>query len=244
VIFEPLAEYLEAHLACEDIVAASYIAPFDQQVQEILDPTSALHRFDPHFLLLHSELDALLRGPNDPRDAVDPYRVQAAVLSSMQSAVNHALEKTRATVLLTNFAAPDCCDLGLADWRRELGQQEFAWQLNSALNKAFRFEPRVQIVDLCRLMALHGHERARDRRLYYLAKMPWHETFLPRLANELARHIGVSLGRVRKCLVVDLDNTLWHGVLGEDGPWGVRVGTDDGIAEAHLDLQRRIVAIK
>jgi FkbH-like protein len=93
-------------------------------------------------------------------------------------------------------------------------------------------------------MAFHGRSRARDRRLYYVARLPWHESFLPVLADELVRHIGVALGRIRKCLVVDLDNTLWAGVLGEDGPHGIRVGAGDPVAEAHFDLQRRIVALK
>jgi FkbH-like protein len=102
----------------------------------------------------------------------------------------------------------------------------------------------VQIVDLCRLMAYHGRSRARDRRLYYVAKLPWHESFLPILADEMVRHVGAALGRIRKCLVMDLDNTLWGGVIGEDGPEGVRVGMDDPVAEAHFDLQRKILALK
>ena len=246
IVFEPLPEYLEAHLACKGIAAATYSGGFNQHLQEIIDPTSALHRFDPNFLFLHTELDAVLPGLVDRHDGTAEHwrRGMTEMLSLIESVVNEALEKTHASVLLTNFVAPDRYDFGLADWRCELGEQEFSWQLNSALNRRFRTEPRVQIVDLCRLMALHGHERARDRRLYYLAKVPWHESFLPILANELTRHVSVSLGRIHKCLVVDLDNTLWHGVLGEEGPWGVRVGTGDSIAEAHLDLQRRILAIK
>lgn len=247
IVFEPLPEFLEAHLACYGTTATSYIAAFGQPLQELLNPASALHRFDPNFLLLHSELDALLPGLLDHRldDTTDSRRhTVAEVLDAVEPIVRAALDTTHAIVLLTNFVGPDCYDLGLADSRSEFGEQEFFSQLNSALGKTFRAEPRVQIVDLCRLMAFHGRGRARDRRLYYVAKLPWHESFLPVLADELVRHVNAGLGRIRKCLVVDLDNTLWGGVLGEDGPLGVRVGPDDPVAEAHFDLQRRILAIK
>ncbi len=247
IVFEPLPEFVEAHLACHGTTSSSYVAAFGQAIQELFDPCSPLRRFDPNFLLLHFELNALLPHLVDRRvlDTADSWRQgMTQVLDAVEPTVRAALDSTRAIVLLTNFVGPDCYDLGLADSRSEFGEQEFFAQINSALCKAFRAEPRVQIVDLCRLMAFHGRGRARDRRLYYVAKLPWHESFLPLLTDELVRHIHAGLGRIRKCLVVDLDNTLWGGVLGEDGALGVRVGAGDPVAEAHRDLQRRILAIK
>lgn len=243
IVFEPLPEFLEAHLVCHGLTAASYIAPFGQPLQELLNPDSGLQRFDPNFLLLHTEPAALIDHRLD--DTADGWRNGVTeILNTVEPVVRAALEMTNAVVLLTNFVGPDCYDLGLADSRSEFGEQEFFAQINSALARAFRAEPRVQIVDLCRLMAFHGRGRARDRRLYYVAKLPWHESFLPVLADEIVRHVNAGLGRIRKCLVVDLDNTLWGGVLGEDGPLGVRVGAGDPVAEAHFDLQRRVLAIK
>lgn len=245
--FEPLPEFLEAHLACHGLTAASHVAPFGQPLQELLNPASGLHHFDPNFLLLHTEPAALLPGLVDrrPDGTADGLRNGVTeILNAVEPVVRAVLDTTNAIVLLTNFVGPDCYDLGLADSRSEFGEQEFFAQINSALARAFRAEQRVQIVDLCRLMAFHGRGRARDRRLYYVAKLPWHESFLPVLADEIVRHVNAGLGRIRKCLVVDLDNTLWGGVLGEDGPLGVRVGAGDPVAEAHFDLQRRILAIR
>lgn len=247
IVFEPLPEFAEVHLACHGILAAAHITPFDQVLQQLLDIDSPLHAFDPNFILLHFELDALLPGLLDRRDGQGARGWRDAVsevIATIEPAVSAALDTTDAVVLLTNFTGPDCYELGIADSRAEFGQQEFYAQLNSSLSRTFRGEPRVQVVDLCRLMAYHGRARARDRRLYYMAKLPWHESFLPVLADELVRHVGAALGRIRKCLVVDLDNTLWGGVLGEDGPDGIRIGVGDPESEAHLDLQRSILALK
>lgn len=247
VVFEPLPEFTEVHLACDGLTASSHIAPFGQTLQELLNLESGLLRFDPNFLMLHFELDALLPGMRDRPVGEGPggwRTLVKEVIALIEPAVRAALDNTNAVVLLTNFTGPDCYELGIADSRAEFGQQEFYSKLNSSLSKAFRTEPRVQIVDLCRIMAYHGRGRARDRRLYYVAKIPWHESFLPVLAEELVRHIGAALGRIRKCLVVDLDNTLWGGILGEEGPDGILVGMGDPVAEAHFDLQRRILALK
>lgn len=246
IVFDPLPEFVETHLACDGLSAQSYLAPFGQSLQEILVPNSALNRFAPTFIVLHFELDALLPGllGRFDNDAGSWHRRLGEAMAAILPAVYGALSGTDAVVLLTNFAGPDCYDLGLADSRADFSEQEFFAQLNRSVAQAFRAEPRVQILDLCRLTAYHGRGRARDRRLYYVAKLPWHDSFLPVMADEIARHVGVALGRIRKCLVVDLDNTLWGGVLGEDGPHGVRIGIGDPVAEAHFDLQRRILALK
>jgi predicted enzyme involved in methoxymalonyl-ACP biosynthesis len=214
VVLEPLPEYVEVHLACRGIRASSYITPVDQHLQAILDPASELRKFDPQFLFLHTEPDAILPGLITRRDGTaEPWRrVMTEMLSLVESMVTQAVDNTSATVLLTNFAVPNRYDFGLADWRCELGEQEFAWQLNSLLDKTFRTEARVQILDLCRLLSRHGNERARNRRLHYIAKIPWHQSFLPLLANEITRHVSVSLG--------------------EDGPNGARIGPGDPIGHA------------
>jgi len=246
VVFDPLPEFVEAHLACHGMTSRSYAAPFGQGLQGVLTPGSALQRFAPNFIFLHFELQALLPGLLEQiGDSADSHeRCVAEILRSIEPAVRSALACTEAVILLSNFPGPDCYELGIADPRSDFGEQEFFARLNSRLARSFRAEPRVQIVDLCRLTAIHGRSRARDRRLYYMAKLPWHQSFLPVIADELVRHIGAALGRIRKCLVLDLDNTLWGGVLGEDGPHGVRVGMGDPVSEAHLDLQRRIRALK
>ena len=247
IVFDPLPEFAEVHLACDGMMARTHVAPFGQPLQQLLDPHSPLHDFDPNFLMLHFELDALLPGLLSRRSGAGPDGWREAVrevIVAIEPAVRAALDTTDAVLLLTNYTGPDCYELGIADSRAEFGQQEFFAQLNSSLARTFRSERRVQIVDLCRLMAYHGRSRARDRRLYYVARLPWHESFLPVLADELVRHIGAALGRIRKCLVVDLDNTLWGGVLGEEGPEGILVGMGDPVAEAHLDLQRSILALR
>jgi FkbH-like protein len=80
--------------------------------------------------------------------------------------------------------------------------------------------------------------------MYYLAKMEWSPGFLPLVAGELVRHVKAVRGLGRKCLVLDLDGTLWGGICGEEGPDGVKCGPGDPEAEAFLDFQHRLKALQ
>ncbi|WP_116810492.1 HAD-IIIC family phosphatase [Steroidobacter cummioxidans] len=234
VTFDPLPEYVLVHLACAGLVPVFHAIEFGQVTQTLLDPHSQLHCFKPDLIFLHWELEHGIAGHEQRRAFVD----------SVCATVATALASTDATILLSNFFDHGDDGAGLADWRGEPDPQELFAELNRNIAKQFRFEPRVQLVDIARLTAQFGRSRARDLRLYLLARIPWHESFMPLLADELTRHIKVALGRVRKCLVVDLDNTLWAGVLGEDGPRGVRVGKGDATSEAHYRLQQKLLVIK
>jgi len=247
VVFEPLPEHLLVHLAAEGIAASTYSVPFGQLLQELLDPASELRRFDPVFLHLHYEVDELLQDVFDRRafETAEHRRAALAeIVDFVVPTVHAALKSTAATILLSNFILPSSFSLGLADFRTEYGEQEFFSDLNTTISRALREDPRVQIVDVCTLAADHGRRRARDPRLYYTSKIAWSDSFFGPLADRLSRHIQVSLGRIRKCLVVDFDNTLWHGVLGEEGPLGVKIGVGDPAGEAHLALQRFLVSLK
>jgi FkbH-like protein len=247
VVFDPLFDFLRVQLACDGVSASFHEMQYAQAMQGMLDPDSDLRRFEPDFLFLHFEIDELLSGLCQRREFGSARARASAVgeiLETVSNMAHAALSATHAVILLSNFVEQGYDGLGLADWRSEFGEREFFAKLNLGLAQRFRSEPRLQIVDVASLTARFGSSRARDLRLYLLAKVAWHDSFLPWLAEELARHVKAALGRVRKCLVVDLDNTLWGGVLGEDGPHGVRVGIGDATSEAHHRLQQKILAIK
>jgi HAD superfamily phosphatase (TIGR01681 family) len=108
----------------------------------------------------------------------------------------------------------------------------------------FRADSRANLFDLERVVSRFGKLRACNPQMQYLARMEWHERLLPHIADELFRYINALLGRSKKCLVVDLDNTLWGGVLGEEGPEGVAVGNSGAQAEAYQAFQHAVLALK
>lgn len=98
--------------------------------------------------------------------------------------------------------------------------------LNLALVRRLAPMPDVSILDLDRLAGEHGRSRAYDLRMAFVARSPFATRFLPRLGDAFAEIVAAGALPPKKCVVVDCDNTLWGGVLGEDGPDRVAVGTD------------------
>jgi FkbH-like protein len=244
---DPLPRWVDLHFAREGVRAAHYLGGFGQYVQEVLGERTGLAAFEPHLVLLVLSL-RLLRpeawaafatlSPAERRD------LKEDVVSHVESWALAALERTPATLLVANFPAPPQAAFGVADLNEEYGETEFFLDLNLDLLRRFKGHPRIQIFDLDRLAARFGKDRILDRRMYYLAKMEWSPAFLGCVAAELARHARAAQGKARKCLVLDLDNTLWGGVVGEDGPAGVKIGPGDPEGEAFLDLHHRLKALQ
>ncbi len=244
---DPLPRWVDLHFAREGVRAAHYLGGPGQYVQEVLGESTGLAAFAPDLVLLALSLRRLrpeawaafvTLSPAERRD------LREDVVSHVESWALAALERIPATLLVANFPAPPQAAFGVADLNEEYGETEFFLDLNLDLLRRFKGHPRIQIFDLDRLASRFGKDRVLDRRMYYLAKMEWSPGFLGCVAVELARHVRAARGPARKCLVLDLDNTLWGGMVGEDGPAGVKIGAGDPEGEPFLDLHHRLKALQ
>lgn len=94
------------------------------------------------------------------------------------------------------------------------------------------------IFDLSALSEIVGTDNWHDQTMYYHAKLPFSQLYLPLYAENLSRIIAAIFGKTKKVLVTDLDNTLWGGVIGDDGLDGINLG------EIFLDIQRMILRLR
>ncbi len=99
-------------------------------------------------------------------------------------------------------------------------------RVNTALVDFASGRDSVAVLDLAGSIARFGSRGYRDARTYYPFRVAFSATFTPRFAAAFASTVAAALSQPRKCLVLDCDNTLWGGILGEDGPAGVRIGTE------------------
>src|SRR5205823_8776652 len=135
--------------------------------------------------------------------------------------------------------------LGIMDGQIGRGQGQLINELNDGLYLAAREFRGVHVVDYAGLVMRHGAIHWYDQRMEHYARAPISSAQLPNLVKEYLKFFRALTGQTKKCLVVDLDNTLWGGVLGEDGLRGIQLGpTYPGNAymafqEALLGLQQR-----
>ncbi len=104
--------------------------------------------------------------------------------------------------------------------------------------------PHVTIHDIDHLAAAWGRWQWGDERYFFHAKLPCSPEHLVDYAHSLASLVLAHLGLAKKCLVLDLDNTLWGGVIGDDGLGGIRIGQGDPESEAFAAFQRYALALR
>ena len=100
------------------------------------------------------------------------------------------------------------------------------------------------IVDVAHVASAAGLAHWHDARLWHGAKMPFAPGMTPLFADHVCRVIGAARGKSRKCLVLDLDNTLWGGLIGDDGVEGIVLGNGSAVGEAHLAIQRLALELR
>ena len=99
------------------------------------------------------------------------------------------------------------------------------------------------MVDYAGLVQRVGTSAWYDDRMALYARAPIAQSALPQLAREYVKFLRALAGKTKKCLVLDLDNTLWGGVLGEEGPRGIRLGPDYP-GSAYLEFQRVVRGLR
>lgn len=242
-----LPRYVDVCCAREGLRADAYVGRFGQYVQEVLEEGSELARFQPDLVLLTLSLRLLRPEPMAGFAALPASarrELREEIVEHLASWVSAALDRLPATLLVSNFPAPAWPLAGVADAKAEYGESEFFLDLNLDLLRRCKENPRVRLFDAERLASRFGKERVLDRKMFYLAKMEWSAGFLPTVAGEIVKQVKAVKNLTKKCLVLDLDNTLWGGVVGEEGPAGVKVGTGDPEAEAFLDFHHRLKALQ
>lgn len=214
-----------------------YEAPYGQYRQEVLDPASALYAFDPDVVVL-----ALHDGDVPlPLVSDDPATALADAARPIERLWELLGQRTRATVVQLNFAVPPEQPLGHLGPSVPGSRQRLLLELNLHLPAVA--PPHVCFVDCAGLAASVGTRTWFDPRYWHLAKQAVAPRCLPLLSRHVGAVIGAALGLSRKALVLDLDNTLWGGVLGEDGLDGIRLG-EGAEGEAFVAFQRYVTELQ
>ena len=206
--------------------------------QDILDPDSALYAAKPDVVLLavHAEEAALPWFSPDPDAAVEAELQRWTALWDVLSSRSHA------RLVMHNLAVPGEDPFGHLSARLPGTRASMLARLNTRLGEAA--QGRVPIVDCERLSALVGKSRWFSPRYWHFSRQACSLEALPLMARHTAAVIAGDLGLSKKCLVVDLDNTLWGGIVGEDGVEGIHIGPETPEGRGYAALQAYLKQLK
>lgn len=217
-------------------------ADYNQIDAQTMDPQSELYRFAPNAVLIQmcaeKLYEAFCASPLDRRGtfAEDTYHRIETIWQQINA-------NAHCTILQCNFPLLD--DGGFGQYGNKTADAFLFQQrkLNFLLMEGCQQIKNVYILDLDALQANCGRKTFSDPKLYYIAKMPISVDVLPEVAKRVVDLVQALRGSVKKCVVLDLDNTLWGGVIGDDGLAGIQIG-ELGTGHAFSDFQAWLRELK
>ncbi|MBF0271842.1 MAG: HAD family hydrolase [Magnetococcales bacterium] len=222
-----------------------HVSGFAQYHQEILNPDSGLYAFKPDVVILAIEGERLLPHLYEDGGILPASAVEngvAAAMGVIDPLITAFRSRCEALLLIHDLVGPRERAWGILEGMNGPGAAEVIQGVRAALLERARAARGLHVVDYSGLVARCGTERWFDRRMAHLAKAPIAAPMLPRLAGEYLKYLRAAAGLTRKCLVTDLDNTLWGGIVGEDGLHGLKLGPDYP-GSAHLAYQRVLLQL-
>lgn len=224
-------------------IALEIVQPsYDQVAQEALTPDSGINRSRPDAVLFALDY----RGLPLKVSLGDPDASSAIVRGSLgylQSLHDGIKRNSNALCIFQTFAAPPETLFGSLDAALPGTLRELVASVNRALAEQVVGSGDV-LLDVAGLAETVGLGRWHDPKLWNLGKFPFSEEILPLYGDHVARTVAAIRGKSRKVLILDLDNTIWGGVIGDDGLEGIVVGQGDPRGEAHLAVQRLALQLR
>jgi len=231
---QQLAQLLTGLLGRAGVRAEIYEGAFDAIELESCAAGSELYRFAPDAVIVLNSAQALraAHSGSEPRFAAQRLQRILAVWEAIEA-------HSQAIILQSTFAVPPDSLYGNYDLGVPTSLHATVLELNAAIAAAARERARVRLHDVESVASWVGRRQFFDERDWDLWKAPCALEHLPRLARNMADVVLALRGRVVKCVVTDLDNTLWGGVIGDDGLEGIALSAHGGGAgESFRRLQR------
>lgn len=226
------------------IETAIYQSPYQQYNQDVFDPESPLYRWEPEVCILCLEGSVLFPEWYEAKTTLESREKKLAAVQDVFESLVHLMEElhqnTRADVVVNNFKIPSFAPLGLLDNKNYPGLRDMVCLLNDKLAQWASDRAYAYIYEYRAFVSRHGDSQVEDLKMYYATKAPLSLKYTRELAKDYMRYILPRKFMTKKCLVLDLDNTLWGGIAGEDGLSGIKLDIT-GPGKSFYDFQKEIL---
>lgn len=242
---EPIEPILKLRLLLEGFRPSIWIGGYNQYTQEILDEASRLHEFRPDLVVMMIRLEEVMP------DFVDEFASRpssqweekvAQKAREIGGLVERIEAAFRAQVVVQSMTLSHGAYFGINDPQRPEGQGALVHRFNQGLAAEFAKGKGAYLWDFDRLVRAKGYENLYDPKMWFVSRNPFRQSAYPAIVDDLTRYVRSALGRIRKCVVVDLDNTLWGGIVGEDGIERIGLGRDYP-GNCYRDFQKELLRL-
>jgi len=229
-----LATALKGYARYTGLILDLFDADYNQLDAQIMDPTSELYAFDAETVLLYMCAEKLQQVFYDT-PAVQRSSFADRMFEKILAYWQTFCAKSRAVLLQFNFVSIDDGCFGSYALKTADSFPFQLQKLNLLMAEGCQTHKNVFLIDLDSVQSQCGRRNTFEDKLFYIAKMPLSLEVLPETAKRVLDVIHALRGKVKKCVILDLDNTLWGGSIGDDGLNGIQIGDlGDGLAFSQL----------
>lgn len=208
---------------------------YNQIERQILDPDSELYKFDAEVVIIFQSTHKLgiLHSQLTPKQQQSIAEQRLAFVSSLFEIQGLATKK------IIYFNYPEINDTIFGNYANKV-ESSFTYQvrkLNYELMKQAERYPNLYICDIAEIQNKFGRDFLFAPNIYTNTEMVLSLESIPYVASRVLDTICAIKGKIKKCLILDLDNTIWGGVIGDDGIEGIQLGHGLGIGKAFTEFQ-------
>ena len=228
-----------------DTRCQSYVSGYNQYNQELLNSQSNYYDFSPNITFLILDIRNFLGDTfHYPYDISDEERklIVKEKTEQLKNIIYLFEKNTKSKLVISNFNIPSYSPNGIIETKSNFGFHEMIEEINSSLRQMCKEKNSIYVYDFNNFVSRYGENNIFDYRQFHVGDIQITYNLIPNLANDLMSYVKPLLGKTRKCIVLDLDNTLWGGIVGEDGINGIELGhTPTG--KAFVEFQKELLSL-
>ena len=197
-----------------------YEGPYNQYRQEIFDKQSQWQKLKPDLTFLVLDFDSFIGETKYKFYSWNEKQKEEFIketISELELLIETAINNQSGKIVISNFVPNSFSPFGIYDIKNNYSLSKLATLLNSHLQDLCLKHDSLYIFDMISFFINHGKSNIVNEKMRFLADMKISPSHLPKLAQSFIDFLIPLVGQTRKCLVLDLDDTLWGGIIGEDG---------------------------
>ena len=240
-----LEETLRVKSAQKGIDCRIYVGDYNQYNQEIFKSDSKLFQFNPQLTFLILDIRHILG-----ELYFLPYSISASErkefvetkVDEIKKLVETFLDNSNSKLVITSFQIPVYSPYGINEQKEDFGMKQLVYEINNKIRHELKDQSLVFIYDFNEFVMKFGEYNVFNYQDYFFRDIKISIDYIPKFADELLGYVNAVMGITKKCIVLDLDNTLWGGIIGEDGFDNIKLG-DDPIGRSFVEFQKRLLAL-
>jgi len=220
-------ETIQVQCNDEKINCITYNSPYNQFNQEILDENSNLYKFKPDIIFLLIDNRTILEKSfyfSNINSENEKKKYTDEKFNEINNLIKTFTKKSHSKIIITNFVIPTYTPLGIYESKIEYGIKEIIFELNKKLKELSRNIDSCYVYDFNSFVTKFGEKNILDYKKMNYGDIKINFDVIPYLIYEFLGYVKPILGLNKKCIVLDLDNTLWGNIIGEDGFEGIKLG--------------------